>query len=1053
MSHHNPVLPKGTAVALPPAQLLDARGRPYVPAVSPRLKALLAFIFMAVALLGATGVYLVAVRLMNWLHAPTSYENPFTLWMYSVHLGVGILFVFPFLFFGCAHLLAARRRPNRRAVRLGIALFVSGMVVVLSGVALIQLEGLVQLPTDSLARAVMYALHSLLPLAAVVLYVLHRLAGPEIQWKWGIGWGAAVGSFVLVMGVMHAQDPRKWYAKGSPEGEKYFEPAQTRTVDGNFIRASTLMMDEYCLRCHPNIYHDHLHSAHRFSSFNNPAYLFSVRETRRVALQRDGNTRASRWCAGCHDPVPFLSGEFDDPNYDDVNHPTAKAGITCTVCHAMVHINSLTGNGDYTLEEPLHYPGAYSANPLAQWLNNQLLKAKPDFHKRTFLKPFHRSAEFCSVCHKVSLPMAVNHYKEFLRGQNHYDTFLLSGVSGHGARSFYYPAEAKTRCADCHMPLVPSSDFGSRDFDGSGVRKVHSHRFLGANTGVPALVRFPGYEQAIQAHRDFLRGTDPSGTDQKLRIDLFGLKPGGTITSPLLAPLRPELPALEPGGTYLVEVVLRTLGMGHPFTQGTVDSNEVWVDFQATAGGRVIGRNGALDAGADEGAVDEWAHFVNVLMLDREGRRIDRRNPQDIFTPLYDHQIPPGAAQVVHYSLRVPEDVAGPVTLTVRLRYRKFDYAYMRYVHGPDQPVPKLPIIDICEDSVTLPVKGVAERVAEQASPIRPSWQRWNDYGIGLFLEASADPKKVELPQAEQAFQRLASLPDKEAQAHAYLNLARVYIEGSQFARAEAALAKAHSADPPPPWWTLAWLTGLVNVQYASFDDAIANFEQILDPLNQPRARKFDFTRDYVVINELSKTLFKRSHQEKDNPAERDRFLRRAVEQFERTLAIDAENIEAHYYLFQCYTRLGEGMPAIPSGAESAGSTGSSMQALARLFADGQAPARERLQVAPRLRQAVADFSKQSPQPGQRKLPIFQEGISQCRAVYQQESDPDLKAAAAQILAELHEQVHLHYKLDDTAKNQAVAEYRKNHKAADHASQPVAIYPLNREGAPGLRTR
>ena len=28
-------------------------------------------------------------------------------------------------------------------------------------------------------------------------------------------------------------------------------------------------------------------SAHRFSSFNNPVYLFSVRETRRVALERE----------------------------------------------------------------------------------------------------------------------------------------------------------------------------------------------------------------------------------------------------------------------------------------------------------------------------------------------------------------------------------------------------------------------------------------------------------------------------------------------------------------------------------------------------------------------------------------------------------------------------------------------------------------------------------------------------------------------------------------------------------------------------------------------
>src|SRR5262249_21548082 len=331
-------------------------------------------------------------------------------------------------------------------------------------------------------------LHLLAPVAAVALYVMHRRAGPEIKWKWGYAWGGAVGAFVVVMAFMPSQDPRKWYAQGPAEGEKYFEPSKTRTADGNFIPASALMMDDYCLKCHKDIFAGWFHSAHHFSSFNNPPYLFSVRETRKVALARDGSTRASRWCAGCHDVVPFLSGAFDDPNFDDVNHPTAHAGLTCTVCHAITNINSSIGNGDYTIEEPQHYPFAYSKNELLQWLNNQVVKARPDFHKKSMLKPFHRTAEFCSVCHKVSIPIEVTHYRELQRGQNHYDTYLLSGVSGVGARSFYYPPQAKTSCAECHMPLKPSDDFGRKDFDGSGERKIHDHTFTAANTGLPYLL-------------------------------------------------------------------------------------------------------------------------------------------------------------------------------------------------------------------------------------------------------------------------------------------------------------------------------------------------------------------------------------------------------------------------------------------------------------------------------------------------------------------------------------------------------------------------------------
>ena len=55
------------------------------------------------------------------------------------------------------------------------------------------------------------------------------------------------------MVAMHAQDPQRWFREGPKEGAKYFEPAATRTADGKFINADTLMMDEYCKKCHEDI--------------------------------------------------------------------------------------------------------------------------------------------------------------------------------------------------------------------------------------------------------------------------------------------------------------------------------------------------------------------------------------------------------------------------------------------------------------------------------------------------------------------------------------------------------------------------------------------------------------------------------------------------------------------------------------------------------------------------------------------------------------------------------------------------------------------------------
>jgi hypothetical protein len=869
-------------------------------------------IFAGVAILGATGIYLFAISTLESLQGQVL-QNFFSLSMVLVHVLVGVAVVIPFVVFGCIHLVTARRRTNRRAIRLGMLLFAIGGAVCVSGLALIQLSGLPQLRDGTLSRRLVWAVHVIAPVAAVVVYVLHRRAGPRIRWRWGLGWGVAVVAFTLAMLAMHSHDPRRWHAQGSPEGEQYFEPSRSRTVDGNFIPASALMMDEYCLKCHPDIYNSHLHSAHKFSSFNNPAYFFSVKETR----TRMG-TRASRWCAGCHDPVPFFSGQFDDPNFDMVNHPTAKAGITCTVCHAMTHINSRSGNGDFTIEEPIHYPFATSDNAILQWLNNQLVKAKPDFHKKTFLKDFHRTEEFCSTCHKVGVPQEVNHYKEFLRGQNHPDSFLLSGVSGHGSRSFYYPEVAKTRCAECHMPLEASNDFGSRDFDLSGITKVHNHLFLGANTGVPALVKYPGWEKVVKKQEEFLQG-GPDGKSPSVRIDLFGLKhlsAEAGVETPLLddQPLRPHLPRLQPGTDYLAEVVIRTLNMGHQFTQGTTDSNEVWVEFTVKSGGKVIAQSGSMEGPGDRGKVDEASHFVNVLMLDRFGNRIDRRNPQDIFTPLYDHQILPGAAQVVHYRFRLPADLPDAVELTVRVRYRKFDYTYMELVHGKGK-VPELPVVDLASDRVVLPIGGGPE-VAEQSSSI-PAWQRWNDYGIGCFLEGGADGKGPgEKGQAEAAFQRLLSPEFKEvkqAHAHAHVNLARVHLAYGgldRTERAREALIKARQCEPPAPWWTVAWFNGQVNLQNGNLDAAIQQFQQILDPKNRDPVRKFDFTRDYVVRDELGKTWFLRSLQETDEAAHT--FLRRAIEQFEQTLDLDAEDVMAHEFLNKCFGQFAEMSVAVP---------------------------------------------------------------------------------------------------------------------------------------------
>lgn len=860
----------------------------YVPAIGPRLRKLLLIVFAFFALLAVDSVYLGTITAFeSW--SGRTLEDYFYQIVFLLHLVLGFLIIVPVIAFGALHIRNAWKRPNRRAVAAGIALFSTVLVLLASGIALTRL-GFLELRDPTLREGTYWA-HVIAPCVIAWLYVLHRLAGKRIQWRYGWRWAALAVTFAAVMLIVRAQDPRRWYVKGPASAAQYYSPSLARTTTGNFIPARVLMLDDYCRECHQDTYRAWAHSAHHVSSFSNPAYLFSVRETRRVSMLRDGNVHASRWCAGCHDPVPFFSGafesaRFDDPNYDLARDAMAAAGITCTSCHAITNINSTRGNADFTIEEPLHYPFAFSTNPLLRWVNRQLVKSKPAFHKATFLKPLHRSAEFCSTCHKVSIPEQLNHYK-WVRGQNHYDSYLLSGVSGHFAQSFYYPPKATHRCSVCHMPLLESSDFGARRFDDSGALKIHNHQFPAANTALPQLLGYPGWVN--QGHLNFLDGA--------VRVDLFGLKAGGGIDGELTAPLRPVVPRLVPGRRYLLETVIRTVKLGHPLTQGTADSNELWLDVVVRSGERILGRSGGMDAA---GTVDPWAHFVNVYMLDRNGNRIDRRNPQDIFTPLYNNQIPPGAADTVHLAFTVPAGLRAPVEADVRLQYRKFDATYVRYFSHDPNARDALPVVTLASDHITFPVASVPATASNAASPIEP-WQRWNDYGIGLLRKGG----RGELRQAEAAFAAVERL----GRGDGALNIARVQLREGRLDEASASLGRAAIAKVPAYPWTIAWFSGIVNKQTGQLDAAIRNFSDVIaTDFAEARKREFDFSQDYIALDELGQTLMERAKQSRgpEQQLERRGFLTQAASWYEKTLRIDSEDLAAHYNLALIYAELGD---------------------------------------------------------------------------------------------------------------------------------------------------
>ncbi len=893
--------------------------------LGPGLRKLLYAVLIGFALLCVNSVYLGGVTWLEWLH-DASYQNRFYQYMFLIHIVLGLALVIPVIFYGFLHGRLGRQHPNRRAVKAGVALFSLSLVLLFSGVVLTRGIPVFEIKNPD-TREVSYWLHVAAPFLVAGMFVLHRLAGPRIRWHFG-AWVAAVSVAIAVVGFLTMHTEKQTLAEPMD-----FSPSLATTASGELIAAELLMRDAYCKDCHADVHEQWSHGVHRFASFNNPAYTFTVAGTREKALERDGNVEATRFCAGCHDPVPLFAGLFDDPDFDP-DHPTAQAGITCSVCHGVEAIRGVKGNADYVLGVPEQYPFAFSHNESLRWINQTLIKANPEFHKRSYLKPLHRSTEFCGSCHKVHLPVELNHYR-WLRGQNHYDAFNLSGVSGYGITSFYYPKATQTNCNGCHMPPRPSDDFAAKPVD--GVLSVKDHQFPVANTAIPYLLDMPDWVN--ERHREFL-------TDA-LRLDIFALKHGGEVTGELIGPIGVEPVQLERGQRYLLEVVVRTLKLGHVFTQGTADSNNVWLDVTVTdANGRTVGASGQMNPGSGE--VDRWSHFVNAWVIDRNGKRIDRRNAEDIFTVLYNHQIPPGAADSVHYAFTLPDDTIGPVVVRAALRYRKFDTHYYRLFSGDPEATNDLPIVTIAEAEAVLPIDTAGG--TSTGSEI-PQWQRWNDYGIGLLRKGGTG----ELRQAEAAFAQVEAL----GRADGALNAARVYLREGRLDEAAVALNRAGAFDPPAPAWSLLYFGGLVNAQYGQLEAAIENFTRLVETDFSSGEQRLDFSRDYRLLDSLAEALTTHARDERTDPEKRDEFLGRARDVYLQALVLDPERASSHYGLAQVYALLGD---------------------------------TERSEEQYRL--------------------------------------------------------HDRYRIDDNARDRAVAAARRSDAAADHAAEPVVIYDLQRTAGP-----
>lgn len=660
--------------------------------------------------------------------------------------------------------------------------------------------------------------------------------------------------------------------------------------------------------CHPDITRQWQQSMHHVASFNNPLYRSSVDYTR----ARMGDEGA-RWCAGCHDPVLLLSGTMDGPVTPET--PGAQAGVTCLVCHTTIGVQDLTGGGRYILDVPdvTSLREDHPISPLVKFLLNQ----NPAPHKAGLSNALLHQSELCASCHRVGLTPAQNHFR-WLRGQDQYGTWTNGGASGRVARSFYTPEKGQ-RCQDCHMPLVPSQDAGN---DAGFVR---SHAFPGANTAIPAL---RGDHEQVARSTQMLRGS--------VRVDLFGMRLESTEQGEerWLWPL--EQQALPAGQKVTLDVVVRNLKVGHNFPEGVLDNKDVWLEVEVhNAQGQRLWRSGGLD---EEGHVLPESHRYGARLLDAAAQLIDKRNIGDFRVPLFSRTLGTGQSEVVPYQLDVPNRVGERLTVVARLRYRKATQAYVNWtfagqrepnspwppLNSPvdegrywinDTPVPVLPVVDISEVRVELPVLALKDiqtyaetyvqkdlqtdtlTSASSSTPptlsrtqgdalAAPLALRLNDYGNSWLRYA-------DLNRSFRAFSTLAERWEQLPEGP--VGLARVALRAGDVPRAQQVLSEARlrvealqQKDPQKHAWIRharipgLWAQGLL--KKGDYDEAV----KVLEPLVK------DFPQDRSLWYELGLSYFQQGK------------LEPAIQALLQTLALDPDDRSAHQLLARAYQEQGK---------------------------------------------------------------------------------------------------------------------------------------------------
>ena len=490
-----------------------------------------------------------------------------------------------------------------------------------------------------------------------------------------------------------------------------FAPSLAHTSTNSAFDPKSLADSETCgsSGCHTEIYREWKTSAHRYSAMD------PIFQGIQGVMAKQNGAESTRYCGGCHDPISLFSGSkniFAEKLTGSLGY---DEGISCLACHS-IQKTDIQGNANYTMWQPVDYLWQWSPErTVGATARNFLIRAWPSQHNR-LSKRMYKKPEYCAACHKQFIDQEVNRVG-WVQLQNQYDNWAASHWNHKG------DARTTVECRECHMPLVASNDPAAgdtADYNRSADDHKHrSHRFLAANSFVPALLHLDGADKHVQMTIDWLQG----------HIDIPEIREkwaeGPVVKIRIETP-----PAVAPGQTVPVRVIMTSNKVGHDYPTGPLDMIQSWVELRVRdENGQVVFVSGQRDP---RNFLVPGTFLFKAEPVDQYGNLIDRHNLWEMVGVRYRRSLFPGYSDTVEYNVLCPSggpgvpaakargdrDFSVPVghksgllNIEAILHYRKIDQFLLNYVMGEKSGL-TAPVIDIASATAQVCVARTGEAAA-----------------------------------------------------------------------------------------------------------------------------------------------------------------------------------------------------------------------------------------------------------------------------------------------------------------------------------------------------